>query len=220
MTSANTFPQRLTKIDDLIRPDHFYLTADDDCYFLGEYTARKGYAFSATNQLILNFKKSLDKQSTPQWRYKEQAIGEAAAAFRTALNDAWLNGATLVPIPPSKAKDNGYYDDRLVRMLHGIRGEPCLDVRELIIQRTSTAAVHDLENRPLPDEIHANYIIDNALRNPAPKVIGLFDDMLTTGAHYRAASTAIKQAFPDVRVIGLFIARRVPEAVDFEEFEF
>ena len=46
MTSASTFPLRLTKIDDLTRPDHSYLTAADDCYFLGEYTARKGFAFS------------------------------------------------------------------------------------------------------------------------------------------------------------------------------
>ena len=55
MTSGSTFPQRLTKIDDLALPDHYYLTAEDDCYFLGEYTARKGYAFSPTNQLVLNF---------------------------------------------------------------------------------------------------------------------------------------------------------------------
>jgi hypothetical protein len=57
MTSGDTFSQRLTKIDELALPDHFYLTAADDCYFLGEYTARKGYAFSATNQLVLNFQK-------------------------------------------------------------------------------------------------------------------------------------------------------------------
>jgi hypothetical protein len=82
MISASTFPQRLTKIDDLARPDHFYLTPADDCYFLGEYTARKGYAFSATNQLILNFKKSMNTRHTAQWRYKEQAIGDAAAPQR------------------------------------------------------------------------------------------------------------------------------------------
>ena len=45
MTSGSTFPQRLTKIDDLTRPDHSYLAAVDDCYVLGEYTARKGYRF-------------------------------------------------------------------------------------------------------------------------------------------------------------------------------
>ncbi len=219
MTSATTFPRRLTKIDDLARPDHFYLTPADDCYFLGEYTARKGYAFSATNQLVLNFKKAMDKRHTAQWRYKEQAIGEAAVAFRTALTEDWLNVATLVPIPPSKAKHNPFYDDRLVRMLHSIRGQPLLDVRELVIQRASTAAVHDREDRPSPDEIQANYSIDDALRSPAPQVIGLFDDVLTTGAHYRAASAVLSQAFPGVRVIGLFIARRVPEAVDIEDFE-
>jgi hypothetical protein len=151
MTSASTFPQRLTKIDDLARPDHFYLTPDDECYFLGEYTARKGYAFSATNQLILNFKKSMDKRATAQWRYKEKAIAEAAAAFRAALNKELLDIATLVPIPPSKTRNDALYDDRLVRMLRGIRVNPKLDVRELVFQRASTAAVHDQENRPTPD---------------------------------------------------------------------
>jgi hypothetical protein len=85
MTSASTFPQRLTEIDDLTRPDHFYLMADDACYFLGEYTARKGFAFSPTNQLVLNFKKSLVKRGSQQWKYKEQAMGQAATAFRAAL---------------------------------------------------------------------------------------------------------------------------------------
>jgi hypothetical protein len=61
-SKGSTFPKRLTEIDDLTRPDHFYLMADDACHFLGEYTARKGYAFSATNQLVLNFEKSLVKR--------------------------------------------------------------------------------------------------------------------------------------------------------------
>ena len=219
MTSASTFPQRLTKIDDLALPDHFYLTPADECYFLGEYTARKGYAFSATNQLILNFKKSVDKRGTAQWRYKERAIDEAAAAFRTALNKEWLDTATLVPIPPSKSKTDALYDDRLVRMVRGIRAQPPIDVRELIFQRASTAAVHDQENRPTPEQIRANYAIDPALGDPDPQVIGLFDDVLTTGAHFRAASSALRQSLPGAKIIGFFIARRVPETVDFEDFE-
>jgi hypothetical protein len=219
MTSASTFPQRLTKIDDLSRPDHFYLTPDDECYFLGEHTARKGYAFSPTNQLILNFKKSMDKRATTQWRYKEKAIDEATAAFRAALNKEWLDSATLVPIPPSKSKSDALYDDRLVQMLRGIRANPQLDVRELVFQRASTTAVHDQENRPTPEHLQANYGIDPALRDPGPQVIGLFDDVLTTGAHFHAASAALKQSFPGVRIVGFFIARRVPEAADFGDFD-
>ena len=45
-------------------------------------------------------------------------------------------------------------------MLRGIRAQPALDVRELVFQRASTAAVHDQENRPTPDQIQANYGID------------------------------------------------------------
>ena len=62
MTSELSFPQRLSKIDDLMRCDHVYLDDSDQCYFLGEYTARMGFAYSATNNLILNFKKSVDRR--------------------------------------------------------------------------------------------------------------------------------------------------------------
>lgn len=220
MTSASTFPQRLTKIDDLARPDHFYLTAEDDCYFLGEYTARKGYAFSATNQLVLNFKKSMDKRGTAQWKYKERAISDTAAAFRTALNREWLDSATLIPIPPSKARTDPMYDDRMSRMVEAIRPQPRPDIRELIVQRANMAAAHEQQQRPRPEDIQANYALDGRLQNPAPQTIGLFDDVLTTGAHYRAASNLLRQAYPGVRIVGLFIARRVPEAIDWDEIDF
>ncbi|QXP89654.1 hypothetical protein [Methylococcus capsulatus] len=49
---------------------------------------------------------------------------------------------------------------------------------------------------------------------PPPKVIGLFDDVLTTGAHFKATQSMLQETFPGVRVIGLFIARRVPETID------
>ena len=62
MTSPGAFPNRLTKIDDLTRPDHSYLTEGDACYFIGEYTARLGFTYSATNNLILNFKKPMDRR--------------------------------------------------------------------------------------------------------------------------------------------------------------
>lgn len=219
MTSGSTFPQRLTKIDDLARPDHYYLTAGDDCYFLGEYTARKGYAFSPTNQLILNFKKLVNARGTAQWKYKDQAIGKAAAAFRAALPDDWLNTATLVPIPPSKAPADPLYDDRLLRMLRAIRPKPAPDIRELLVQRTNMTAVHAQESRPMPDDIAANYLVDEQLRNPAPKIIAVFDDVLAAGTHFRAASSVLQRAYPAVRIIGLFIARRVPEAVEWDEID-
>lgn len=85
MTSEAIFPRRFTEIDDLIRREHFRLSAADRCYFIGEYTARKGYDYSATNDLILNFKKSMGRRGNPhEWKHKERAIRQAAAAFSAA----------------------------------------------------------------------------------------------------------------------------------------
>jgi len=179
MTSGATFlPQRFTLIDDLTRLDHSYLTADDICYFLGEYTARKGYAFSRTNDLILNFKKSMDKKGSSQWPYKAWAIQDAAEALRAALDDRDLDAITFVPIPPSKAKDHPLYDDRLIQMLNAIRPTPPLDIRELVVQTQSTAAAHESSVRPLPHEQEALYRIDQRLLAPTPTEIAIIDDVL------------------------------------------
>ena len=220
MISNSTFPQRFTEVDDLTRQDHYYLTSDDACYFIGEYTARRGYAYSATNQLILNFKKPMDRHERPEWWYKEQAIRQAADAFRAALDSDALDRLTFVPIPPSKAKDASLHDDRLTRMLRAIRPEPPLDVRELIVQTVSTEAVHASDVRPKPDQIEELYEIDDALTAPVPSFVAIVDDVLTTGAHFRAAKSILSIQFPEVLVVGLFIARRAPDTSDITEIEF
>jgi hypothetical protein len=116
-TSSNiSFPQRLTKIDELTRGDHTYLEGSDECLFFGDYTARKGFAYSATNNVVLNFKKPVKYKGKAGWQYKGKAIKEIAQAFSENLGSA-LGTLTLVPIPPSKLKTDPEYDDRLMEML-------------------------------------------------------------------------------------------------------
>ena len=219
MTSDGTFPRRLTKVDDLIRPDHWHLTGADACYFIGEYTAYRGYAHSDTNRLIFNFKKTMDRRGRPEWRYKEQAIQTAAAAFRRALAPKDLDRLTFVPVPPSKARGDPLYDDRLTRMLGAVRSRPPLDIRELIVQTESTDAVHAGDRRPAPERIESLYRIDETLTGPVHDIIAVVDDILTTGAHFRAAKSVLSARFPGVAIIGLFIARRVPNTAAIEDFD-
>ena len=214
MMSNGTFPQRFTKVDDLTRTDHWYLTETDACYFIGEYTAHKGFSYSATNKLILNFKKTMDRRGSPEWKYKGFAIDQAAVAFRTALGQNGVDALTFVPIPPSKAKDNPLYDDRMVRFLTKVRSNPPLDVRELIIQIHSTEAVHGMEDRPGPQQIEALYRIDEDLVAGLKQRVAIVDDVLTTGAHFRAAKSVLSARFPEQEIIGLFLARRSPETSD------
>ena len=217
MMSGGTFPQRFTKIDNLTRPDHYYLTEGDACYFIGEYTAYQGFSYSTTNDLIQNFKKPMDRHGLAEWRHREQAIRQVAKAFRTALDPDALNRLTLVPIPPSKAKDDPLYNGRMTKMLMAIQPDPALDIRELIIQTESTESVHDLHQRPAPDEIANIYEIDEALTQPAPTSIAIVDDVLTTGAHFRAMHSVLSARFQGAHIVGLFIARRNPRTSELED---
>ena len=207
-TSTAPFPRLLTAIDDLTRPDHSYLREEDQCYFFGEYVSGRGYQYSPTNSLILNLKKPLDRRGLPEWHYKESAIRCVSEAFRNAFRPDALDQLTFVPIPPSKAKEDPLYDDRLTRMLHQIRSTPPLDVRELIVQMASTVAAHDSENRPGPDKVRAGYNLDRDLLRPSPTLLLVVDDILTTGAHFRAAKNVLGAVFPETPIIGAFVARR------------
>jgi hypothetical protein len=218
MTSGSIFPQRFTKIDDLVRPDHHYLAAADECYFIGEYTARKGAAYSATNQLILNLKKSMDRRGRPEWPYKARAIKTAAGALRAAMNDEARKTLTFVPVPPSKSADDPLYDDRLAQTVRGIWPGLQTDLRELVVQPVSTDAVHASSARPPPAMLEAGYVLNSQLLAPPPHTIAIFDDILTTGSHFVAVRNVLRREFPDAPIVGLFIARRVPEAADFADF--
>ena len=166
----------------------------------------------------------MDRRDRPEWRYKQKAINEAAVAFRASLNDSASDRLTFVPIPPSKIKGDPLYDDRLTQMLRGIFSQDSsLDIRELVVQTANTTPAHNLDVRPRPEDIRALYRIDEELAEPTPRTIALVDDILTTGAHFRAAHSTLSTRFPAAPVIGLFIARRMPNTTnldDFDEIEF
>jgi hypothetical protein len=201
----------LQRIDRLLLPDHICLDDGDQCFFLREYTAGGGWQASETNQLILNLKKDPVRfVGTPAWRYKGLAIDQCAAELRAALSK-YLDGWTVVPIPPSQAKNTGEYDDRLSQVGRKL----CLGTKarfaELIIQKASTSPHHQPDAGPRrPELIAANYAIDESIDSPDPTRIWVIDDVLTTGAHYKAAQRVLLGRFPNAQVYGVFIARRVP----------
>jgi hypothetical protein len=218
-TSGDTsFPSRLTKIDELTRGDHTFLEVGDECLFFGDYSARKGFAHSATNGVIANFKRPVKYKGTSSWKYKVREIGAVARAFSANIGSAF-GSLTLVPVPPSKLRTDPEYDDRMMDMLRALRAPAGItpDVRELVVQTTPMPAAHGSANRPPPAEWEKVYAIDEALARPAPTWIGIIDDLLVTGCRFRAMSNILRRRFPEARITGLFIARRVPEAIDLSE---
>ena len=200
---------KLSEIDDLSLSDHPDITADDRCFFFGEYTPDTGYEGSKTNDLILNFKKPPDRRSTSQWKYKEEAIEKIAEAFKKSFKADTLQKVTLVPIPSSRIKGDPLYDDRMLRVLKKLSKKlnKHLDIRELILQHKSTPPDHTARSRQSLQDLIENYYVDKKLINPKPEKIVLFDDVLTNGRHFTAAKQVLEKQYPSMKIFGVFVAR-------------
>jgi predicted amidophosphoribosyltransferase len=213
-------PPRLTLVGELERPDHHYLPAQARCCFWGEYTSQRHvegpvWQYSDTNALITNFKKKVDRQGMADWRYKGQAIDTIAQAFSGFWRWPVLHQqhrVALVPVPPSRARNDPMYDPRMLDVLRGIsaRSGLPLDVRDCLSFSGAHAASHEADERPSPDDLFEDLSFDATAGRPQeqPGVIFLFDDMLTTGAHYVAVHRVLAQHFPGIEVLGNFVSRR------------
>lgn len=208
---------KLQAIDESNRAAHFYLTPDDQCYFLHEFTARKGFGYSPGNQFIFNFKKSPTARLEGHYQYKLRAIRTAITWYRNIFDSVIgvYDGCTFAPIPPSKKPDHPEYDDRMWQVVKGICEGKGADSRELIKQSASYEAAHlagDGGERIKPTELQALYRLDPI---PPKSTVLLFDDVLSAGCHYRAAKSVILAQYPNTQVVGFFLARRVlPNPID------
>lgn len=207
---------RLQVVGDIERPQHFHLDATHRCYFWGEYTPwehtdGKRWNFSPTNRLIANLKKSVDRRGQSDWVHKESAIEEIGQAFAkfwkwSALKQA---GVILVPMPPSRARTDPLYDDRMLRVVNSIKHHSALDlsVEELLVCNGSAPASHTAPIRPSIGKIQSGMSIDSIPAGVRPSNVFIFDDILTTGAHFVVACQLLQKVYPEARIIGNFVAR-------------
>jgi hypothetical protein len=112
----------------------------------------------------------------------------------------------------TKTRENPLYDDRIVQVCNGIVEKIGGEVRDIIIQTEDLDCFHD-GARLRPDTLAEYYTIDEDLIEPKPSVIGIVDDVLTTGSHFKAAQSVLQAVWPEAKIVGLFLARvyREPE---------
>ena len=202
----------LTKVDELLRSDHSYLDEADHCYFLWEYTAGVGFTHSPTNNLISNLKKTPDRRGRPEWWYKEQAILKCGDALATAMRATWqLDGALIVPAPPSKTRANPHHDDRILQMAQRIGARLTLPVAELLENKLDREPQHATAHRRNIQALIENLLYRPDLLASQPRGILLVDDVLTTGATFTACKSVLQRNLPGMIVWGVFVARRVPQ---------
>ncbi len=166
----------------LFLSEHSFLDPTDECYFAGEYESSRQHGLKHE---ILSLKGR-----------NESVILDLAQQLSLALPIEWRT-YTFVAMPSCSSGINP-----LGMMLRHLS----VDTRALVVQTRNTLPSHR-GWRPMPNE-RAEFLRLNILEmNPEPTGIVIVDDVLATGAHFRAAKMILRQRWPQKRVIGVFLAR-------------
>lgn len=179
-----------------------HLNASDHCYYYGVYTPG-GYSVSDYNSMVQNFKKDISRRNNKEWFYRDKAVNDFASMLHHTLqNNRW----TIVPCATSKPRNSLNFNDRLDATANKLRLlssnydiQFCLDTIEELIP-SHTGGTRN------PTEIAANTRWIQPTTKPNPNIV-LFDDVLTTGAHFRAYKDIILSHYPFCNVIGIFLAK-------------
>jgi predicted amidophosphoribosyltransferase len=193
--------------------EHACLSAADRCHCLSEYLPGRGYRAGEVNQLIVNLKcaPSIAALDSRRRHYKLRAINDIATALRTAVDRATVECTTWIPIPTSRPAGDADYDDRLLRILRAAFGHYQLDLRSALYQRHAMPPDHSSVRRLRAEALSLVIGLDRELllREPLRERIVLFDDVLTSGKHYKCCERRLRELLADVPISGLFVARRV-----------
>jgi predicted amidophosphoribosyltransferase len=201
---AQAHVQPLRALDHVQRADHPYLSSADRCSFLLEW--RCG------SRIVRDFKRPPSAVAFAPRRAaaKAHAVAVMADLLRAAVSRRAAEAATWVPIPPSKAYADCEFDDRLTRTLAlAFRGYD-VDLRPLLFQVHSTLADHQGSPRLSAHALLANLRVDLKLLHERPLRDGLalFDDVLTTGKHYKCCERRLREQLPETAICGVFLLRR------------
>jgi hypothetical protein len=179
-----------------------HLEANDSCYYAMDYLAGGGWNASEANGLINNFKKSVSKRGTNQWPHKLRAIER----FGIGLARILPPNCVIAPLPTSKAINDPEYDDRLVQAVRAAaKYKTSLTVEQPIGLTDSISASHVGGSRRIND-ILAN-LVWNGFAGSVPDGMFLIDDVITTGAHFKACQRLIWQHHPAMKIGGIFWAK-------------
>lgn len=206
---------KIRRIEENEFDDHSFLKNGDKLFCLGDYF--KNDIDSYMYSLIHNLKKPPTRRGLDEWRFKEKSINEVSSYLSKVMRvlSREKSSTFWVPIPPSKVIGDELYDDRLKQILD--KASEILSqgrnhnthIANVLFQNSSRDASHISEDRPKPQELQKLYTLMPITNFDQDKdLIILFDDVMTTGSHFKAASSKILELYPNAQIIGCFIARR------------
>jgi hypothetical protein len=192
------------RIDLITYPTKVHLQETDECYYAKDYIAGAGFQGGIVNSDILNFKKT---PTLSGQQYRTQAIQKFADEVSHFLDCDLGKIFSVTAIPSSKIKTDSEYDNRFEDFFQELKKRcPCIDVVWPVIAMSSVPATHQSKSPRNPIMIMQNYQF-NGFDGFTPDRLIVFDDLLTSGAHFRAYKDFLIQSKFKGEVIGVFWAK-------------
>lgn len=204
-----------TRISRVNSFNHRELDGEDICLFLHtRETHQYGEIdqWSYAYQTIENFKISpVALQNNPaRRRYKEQAVQTITNDLTMLFRDANPRARfLLVPAVTSKSRTDPNYDDRLIKVCSTVASRfPNVDSYELLSISRTIASAHPGAGTRNVNALFSNIVVDTSIAIRDYASVLIFDDVISSGAHFKACKLAIQRAYGnDVLIEGVFWAR-------------
>jgi len=185
---------------DLTLHERPFIGTDDLCYYFLEKEA-EGFDHSKANNLVYNFKKPVDRKGRHDWKYKVRAIH---LFTKMLCSIKYPKNTTIIPAPTSKPRHHAQWDSRIDDAVDGIRRcNHAVAVEKALDTKMPHTPAHSGGSRNIAEIQNNTSYIPLQSR---PEWIILVDDVLTTGAHFRAWKEILVRHNPGSKVIGLFLA--------------
>lgn len=190
---------------------HFELIESYTLIYGRTHTAHKNYAYSETNQLIHNLKKTTDRPAT-ELKYKEIAVNKFADELGEFLEKVIQEDRSywIVPVPPSKTTSHLAYDDRVHRVAKKVADRISqISYRPIVKTSVDREAKHRSSTQRDPDDIYStlSFIADDATDYEENIKIIVLDDVLTSGASFEAMRRLLDENLSHPKIVGIFWAK-------------
>ena len=187
----------------------YYINVDEDiCYYFLEYTSKVGYNYNDSNNIVFNFKSTHPNSI----RYKRNAISYFANLIINDISNLLPKDTIYIAAPTSKTRNSALFDDRLDQVVNILNIKGLSTSLKLEALSDITPSHSSGQNRNITDI--KNNIIFYGFDPTRFQVndfikVAIVDDVITTGAHFKACKERILEKYPKAIVYGIFLAKTV-----------